>query len=817
MTSIAAWNAADHNSWANTLGLVHTPLFAPGCGPEWARDASALMDGRMGSMCLFDNVDKGGSATADSLSYTWSADYSNTIHIDTRDRSASLHQWGIDDVRPWPLPQTAAELTDLFNAIADAPRPRTPDVVVYVLRAFRRLRATLQGLDDSESIRVFNGLLERAAVVRESGDARIRAWAVSRTIGDAIGDFENTIISPDDIAPAILKAPVGTLLDTFVERDAETGLALHPGLLLRHASGRMYQEAHMVIAPPPQLTLHGMGESAPRGELMRDVRFTPPPLARMLVQESLDALPDLMTRQRISILDPACGSGVFLIEALRELMQRGFQGEISLSGFDITQMSCDIAQFCLAYVLKEYSRPAGASINIRCCDALREGAWAADVILMNPPFAAWRLMSADDKLSVTETLGDLKQRNPDKAMAFVWKAIKCACEGAVVTSVLPSPLFEIQGGQKWREAILDQSALQLIGKFRGYSYFSNSLVEPGFIVSRRHRSGVAPRSDVTMVVAGEGREEAAIRQLRIGQYPVVGSERDQIDIYALPESEIGDVWAPIPYAGRELIDDQRAKGTPHVDDLFCLQEGVHTGCNEAFILKKDEYEDLPEVEQSYFRPCAGKGNIHYGTLSRDEYLWFPYGPQGMLLETESDVKDAVKAYWELRLRGMEPKLRQLAAKRGARFWWGLEREREWQWQDARKLVSEPFGRRGGFAFDKDGDFRVVQGNRWQWADRLGSVSPAQFLRSLLPWAYLALLNSTVFETMLAVECPQLQGGQYNLSKKFASRVFLPDLSDQSRVSRELVDALAEIGKSIQDGLSVDYDFLNRLVGRSYGL
>ena len=84
-----------------------------------------------------------------------------------------------------------------------------------------------------------------------------------------------------------------------------------------------------------------------------------------------------------------------------------------------------------------------------------------------------------------------------------------------------------------------------------------------------------------------------------------------------------------------------------------------------------------------------------------------------------------------------------------------------------------------FAYDEAGEFAVLQGYAWLWKRKKLQGSPS-FDESSLPWGYLAILNSPVFETLLESSCPRVQGGQFNLSTRFVDGVFLPDLADSLR-------------------------------------
>ncbi len=111
-------------------------------------------------------------------------------------------------------------------------------------------------------------------------------------------------------------------------------LRLHPALAIRHAGGQLFQEAHFeLLRVSPNFDLFGLIDAPEtRVDNRGGTHFTPPALARSIVEQVLAAIPDLASRQALTLCDPACGSGAFLHEALRALRRAGFNGRLKLVG-----------------------------------------------------------------------------------------------------------------------------------------------------------------------------------------------------------------------------------------------------------------------------------------------------------------------------------------------------------------------------------------------------------------------------------------------------------------------------------------------------
>jgi hypothetical protein len=265
----------------------------------------------------------------------------------------------------------------------------------------------------------------------------------------------------------------------------------------------------------------------------------------------------------------------------------------------------------------------------------------------------------------------------------------------------------------------------------------------------------------------------------------------------------------------QRVEALASAGVPAVADLFDVRQGALTGNNGVFVLSATELAQLPKKERTFFRPIASNSTIHDGALEAKEFVFYPYGRDGLLLPTETELRARVRDYFT---RYLEPNRKALAGRPSLRdrHWWELSEPRPtWQSVPRKKIVSTYFGDRGSFAYDKTGEFVVLQGYGWIWRRRHGKAR-WKFHDSLLPWAYLAILNSRVFEDLLESFCPRVQGGQYNLSRRFVDRVYLPDLSDDLRVTGTLVEELATMGRRIDAGQMPELESLDTLAARAFG-
>ena len=825
------WDPTSPQSWASALGLVYVPMFGNERASNLDGIHSVLLDGYRGSFALSSCNDEV-VFNQQPLEWSWSSNMRHTVFV--TGKRVVLKRWDSPDYTPSkPLPSSPAGAFQLLTEMEIARTNRLPDVISRMLKAFRAIRLALTECttNTTDAVRVFNAFLLGSEQAR-LGRIDIDAWKHCTTIGQTLSMVSSQ--QSYGFTREIERASVGSLLDFFISPDPATKYVLEPDLLIRHAAGQLYQEAHFEIEREAikQLSLPGLaGDEIYKGVAKRDARFTPPSLARTIVQQAFEAhITSGSSHQPLRILDPACGSGIFLQEAMRELLSRKYRGRVILQGFDTSEVSCVITRFCLEQVAHD-ARVAGVEVEIvvEQRNALSIEWGKQDFILMNPPFMNLQRMDVSERNIVKSILGPLASGHTDLAMAFLWRASQSLNTGGVLGSILPSSLLNSSGASKLREALLKEMRLTLIGHFKGYNYFPGAMVEPGFVVLKQITTSLSNQM-ITMLTAQEGAEDRALRLLRRGEEELSATQGVEI----LHESESNfnmTQWLPRSRAEVELLRRLTEANTPRVNDLFNVHLGASTGKNQVFVLSQQQYDDLPKAEHAYFRPLAGTKTINAGRIVSGQYIFFPYNDTGLILTSEVKLQSAVQQYYTKYLHPLKTEL-QTRTRINTGEWWRLTLERSWQRISLPKIVTKYFGNSGSFAYDATGEYIVGQGFGWLWrAAQVDEHSDEEysedsitqdtltdaFYDSNLPHAYLALLNSPVFERLLAMTCPSMNGGQFNLSIRFVNTIHLPDLSDSNIMPSEVVEQLALLGRDIAQGRPVSRQTLSATSARAYGI
>lgn len=791
------WNPALAQSWATELGLVSVPMFDAARSSQHQGTHVILLDGATASAAMSIGAMDALEALPNTLSWAWSANVRHSLFLDP---SENIVRWrrcdSPGDIQEYSVaqPRSAGRLLSRFEA---APSLQTKKVIDRAIEIFRIVRAAIEERNGNQidSVRAFNALLVWADKIRNGALARRASVSLGEVLSE-INQSDDFGALTDEMPQRVASIDLGRILDELLDYDPDTHYLLDPDLLLRHASGALYQEAHyeLLYSSQQRLFATAVSPDAANRSIRKDIHFTPPSLARLLAEESLWSLGHEPPTSIVDVLDPAVGSGVFLLEMAREAVD----GTVHLRGIDNSDISCEMARAAI-------SRSGAAAGSVINGDSLALEWGEPDIVLTNPPFMSWSDMDADQRTIVKNILGDNYTGRADLALAFLQKAVASIKPGGVVASLLPASFLESDSASSLRREIADQSrfAVLLVGHFKGYEYFHGAIVEPAFVVLRKRVPGdTDPNPPTTFLTAEKGFADEAIRGLRRMRAGVNVRASGQWSI--VTQLELGDRWIALPKpptVHRVIERSRRHAGILTVSQLFKVSLGARVGGKEAFMLSADEFRALGNAEKQLFLPVAD--DIVRGAVRESEYIFFPYDRHGQLvIHTESDLKHAVPQHYELKLKEARAELKSRRSHHG--HWWELDRPRPWQRAGTPKIVSKEFGALGNFTFDDAGRFAVVQGVAWFW--RRGNR-----ISQNLGFAYSALLNSRFFFQLVEASSQKLKGGQFKLARRFMDPIPLPDLS----AMRSLSVDLAEIGRKMHVGRDIDESRLELIVAKAY--
>jgi 2-polyprenyl-3-methyl-5-hydroxy-6-metoxy-1,4-benzoquinol methylase len=770
------------NIWSQRLGLALNPFFGYRDSPFGnSGNHHALLDGVTASFSLSTNLTEDPDPKT-VANWAWSANLTKHVSITADQRLYVASAYRPDKLESYSFSEIENRLEEFLQFLSNdrkAPKKTVIDLIVSNLLEYRKAATNANASDrDLEAVQA---LLTQLSLDMFRGDTQA-----------AVSTFE---LNPHALSlyyslyPRILNS-IESTNSSFDSFDFQSGVAI------RHAGGAIFQQATTKLIMMPQLDLFGGGQTATLGipdSLKYGGYFTPPGLARSLAES---AIKNKLHLPEIRVCDPACGSGVFLSEALRALQRQSYQGRVTLVGQDISAVAVEIAKFVTKCAALDYGIEK-VQIDINVGNSLANPPQGQfQVILMNPPFQAWEQTSPDNREQIRAGLGDLYKGKPDVSLGFANMAYNLLAQGGTLATLLPIGVMTGDYSRPWRNQLAEQSKIELLGALGDHYIFAFALVNIAALVVQR----TPPESfgTTTMLWANEdsNASSTALRKLRQLEYKEETSQSRELGwrIYGVSQAELlrRANWAPNGAVGDSIVASLRMQGTKTLSNLFSVKQGIRTGLRQAFIISAEQLSRLPENERHSFKPVAEKDNIHDFSIDSDSFIFYA--------EKEFESEDAFRSEFpQYYGTFIEPNQNILRNRLSNKPIWKLSRERTWLKNPSLKIVSRMFIGRGqlGFAVDDNGSYAVVQGYGWipNWTAL--SVGRSSDERLMALYVYSAIFSSNIFYEMVRAVSINIAGGQYDLSPKYISNLPLPDwptIRERNSGKFESVYALREMLK-----------------------
>lgn len=753
-----------------------------------------LLNGTTGNFCL-DFV--GGIDRTTQRGAAWSCDVGH--YVTCGDDSVVVNRW--DKQAPeerYSYGSVVAQLHEFQRHLEKTTPDRSRSIAAHSLRVFRHIRAVVDEHDNGiRSLRIFLHLLASVATEQyRLVDGHLEVLGITPEILETSRNIPDASWRPlyNDLSG------IGRY-DVPAPPDFE--------LVLRHASGTLFQDAHLEAELSPTLWLPGLegpatvaSRAIPSGT---GIYFTPPVLARTLAEEATRDIPNIDGRPLL-LFDPACGSSELLKECLRSLRVKQYPGRVRVIGWDNSPASVVMAQFVLAWEKRSWPTDQ-VEIEVAQHDSLMSESWpdSVDILVMNPPFKSWNRMERETQEAATRFLG--ASNKPNLAMVFARRALDVLSDSGTLAMITPNSLFEASSGRYVREQLAEILTPQLIARLGDQNIFARALVDAGMYVGRRR-----PTHQVTTAILwADSRPNSlnhALRGLRKWREAEVAPiTADGFSVYRSDDDigKTGDRWLARGYeawATHESI--QRTKRTVLAKKVFDIHQGVRLG-NDVFIVSREYWQELQDTEGRFFRPASMNPSVEDGKLDDRYYVFYPRMDGLPELLNEEVLQAHLPQYFSERLAPAKQKLlRRKSIAREGLNWWDLERPRTWQQARVPKIISKYFGGKRSFAFDRTGEFVVVVGIAWLL--KRGAVQLA-ITETEIYLAVLAFLTSTIADDLLKYASVQVSGGQLDLSAKYVATLPIPNLA---RLEPAEVNKLVQAGATISEG-KIDWADLDELV------
>ena len=761
------------NEWGAGFGILPVPLTKNNDGQF------LFQSGMRNDSCI-----RFGGQVEPMMGYasSWSAGAQNYIHA-TEDK-LFVYNWEARSKREFKKVRVESDLYGFIQYLNRNSYRSEGNVLDFVLNLFRKMRNLTPKEEDSST--AINLLCRLLISLQEDDNADIEdKWGI-----------------PTDYTPYAF--------DLFVEqiREGMWGLKPNLDLILRHCAGAIFEIANQEVTNfYPQRDLFGgvSGKLKLNRIPYASMHYTPLYLARGIVENVLKNIDLNNYKEGLTIIDPACGSGVFLLEILKQLRIAGYSNDIFIKAYDKSNVAIQTTKFLLEYE-KRALWDGRLHLDIQCIDSLTKNWGANDIVVMNPPYLSWVLMdSKQDRPVVQELLKDIVGNKPNMASAFVYKALTSLTPHGVVGAVLPSSILTADLYRGMREWLKNNHTITHIASL-GSFVFESAITDTSFVILKNTQPA-SSSSDTPLTIWCKNEKDVtpkamcALHKMQTNNFPSIVTRSYSIyhpnKFPVFPNS-----WQVISSLDERFINElnryvELGRLTPFGNVLNIFQ-GVVTGLKDVFEITYSQYLNLPKEEQKYFRPLVDHDSFSENAIHVSKYLWYPYDENGSMIKTEEQAMDCSFVREHL-IQYKE----QLQKRQKVNNWWELTWPRKSLMRRNVRMYSARFGTNKLFGVDTSGEAVNIEGNGY-------SVKSSKHINDL--YFYLAICSSETFKFLLSLFSKRIMSG-YDLSPKQVEFIPVPNVE----YLREDVayERLVEYGQRIACEEMNEFDKLNEFVSFFY--
>lgn len=496
------------------------------------------------------------------------------------------------------------------------------------------------------------------------------------------------------------------------------------------------------------------------------------------------------------VLDPACGSGAFLIGAFKflkaeydfinrriqdldpqhaDLFGLDLDAEIlnnNLFGVDLNPESIEITQLALWLETAERGKKLkpldkniqqGNSIihhkhtdkqaflwNVQFNKVMQSGGF--DVVLGNPPYVRQERLS-DIKPYLQEHYKTY-HGVADLYTYFFELGLNLLKKGGRLGYISSSTFFRTNSGTPLRQFLKVQSNLLTVIDFNDYLVFEGVTTYPAILIMEKPERlrKQAPQSNFSFlnITAKKDAQHSALKQQLQTDFGVMKQAALKAEAWQLEDESFANLRQKITKGYKTLKD---VYGSPY--------RGVLTGLNEAFVIDAEQYAHLKQDDPNgeILKPfLEGKDLKRWRAESRSLYLiLFPKGwtHEKLGYKEEDDFSELTEAdawgYVQREYPNIAKHLSSYSTQGRKRtdkgyFWWELRACSYYDIYEQSKLIYP----------------EISQGSKFSIDDSNFFANKTVFTIPVADYFLLGLLNSKITWRVLSDICTSLRGGEWRL-------------------------------------------------------
>ncbi|MGE5678405.1 MAG: Eco57I restriction-modification methylase domain-containing protein [Pseudomonadota bacterium] len=513
----------------------------------------------------------------------------------------------------------------------------------------------------------------------------------------------------------------------------------------------------------------------------KGVFYTPNEVVERMTEKLLAGIEPALNPY-IRILDPACGSGLFLIKAFEVLKGRfeqdylsileknkelagklqmddigSFIVENNLWGADIDQEAIDTAGEILVKLAGKACRP-----NLVCCDSLVCGTGAEadtdfwrgsfDYIIGNPPYIGHKQVTMEYKKVLQKSYKGIYRDKSDVSYCFLKRGSDLLSEGGRLSFITSRYFMEGPSASGLRSYLSEHCTVIELVDFNGHNVFKEAGIAACIITLDKGISGQrtsvlkykkANRAGRESLFNPENYESFEVTRLMLKEEGWLLLEKDRKEIYKKVEESSGSI------ALGEVAESY---------------QGIITGCDKAFIVSKDDIR-LNKLEKPLLKPWIKNSNVHKHSIDKANRILI----YSDFISREEDYPESIRHIGAFREKLVERR----ECRNGARKWYQLQWGRTNSIFDTPKIVYPYKSHESRFAVDRDGYYCSADVYCLKLKEKYEKAMSLEYLA--------AVLNSRLFEFYFKCYAKKISGNLYDYYPNTVLKMKIPLPAAGSRI------------------------------------
>ncbi len=579
--------------------------------------------------------------------------------------------------------------------------------------------------------------------------------------------------------------------------------------------------------------------------------FTPLSIVQFMF-DSMEYQGDTIKSKRL--LEPACGSGIYLSEAIKRLLSTNKMSlnEIfevivnrqAITGFDINPINVFSTKLILTLEVIDYLNSIDEidlvellnKLPIYCRNALQLDDGNFDFVIGNPPYIRLQNLSLEERDYIKSNFESATGRF-DTYVCFIEKSIKMLKPRGKLSLITSNKYFTTNYGKGIRGYIAGNFELELILDMHDTKFFEASVL-PAIITGHRKDKPSnkliayfhIKQDNANNKIYKEENIFDVILSTRMSNeyqkdyYKINNGRFDMLVEFVHSNEQLPKNGKQWNFGSQEDIEIKAYIENQNVELLGSIAEvcvGIKTTADDVFVKPMThEFVVRKDFENEVIYPLIQSQNVERWKIqwstenNKDRYILYPHEDiNSKMVATDLDKYPNVKKYIydnEMRL-----KQRTYLMESNTRKWYECWVPQHLSKFKQPKIVTSDIVSSNSFALDLEG--RLCQGNTFFINLRKEFLNEIQYQQTDYLNFLLGILNSEVMEFYQKSISGSLYSKKYRYTTSNLNRWVIPKITEENRV---LADRIIRIVEALNENHSnhTNYeDELNNIVYDLYNI